>query len=43
MNQQFLIFEVKTTIKITFKKSANLDIFVVTYFQQKISLKMVKM
>ena len=42
MNQQFLIFEVKITIKIALKKSRTLDIFVLTYFQQKTSLKMVK-
>ena len=37
-----MIFEVKTTIKIAFKKSRNLNIFVLKYFQQKTSLKMVK-
>ena len=42
INQKFMIFEVETTIKIAFKKSKNLDIFVLKHFKQKTSLKMIK-
>ena len=39
---QFMVFEVKTTIKIVFEKYLNLDIFALKYYQPKTSLKMVK-